>query len=702
MKNSFFLLLIIFCFVIVQTVPSQTYFFDKNSNGMMDVEDLDLAAKYWAQMIPLPAMPCEPIPSQTYFFDSNNNGFIDAEELNLLANFWALRKPLPPLPCQPTPVPTWTPTFTPTHTAIATRTPTFTSTPAKTWTPTFTPAKTFTRTPTNTPKPSATSTCTPKPTSTPAGGINEKITVNIPNLPADAKPLEMVLIPAGTFMMGSPESDPAGVWYSEKPQHQVTISQGFYLGQYEVTQGQWQAVMGNNPSVFKGYNNNPVENVSWNDCQTFIQKLNTLGHGIFRLPTEAEWEYACRAGTTTRYYWGEDDSDSTISENAWFNDNGNGHTWMIGMKKSNAWGFYDMVGNVFEWCQDRYAPYTSGNQLDPTGSTLDSRRIVRGGGWNYTLVNQVRSSFREWLEPNSAGSAMGLRLVRLSDRVSLPVQSTNPQNVKAQTQVDGLLFTWEYPFNPLNFELHVYSGNQFIEAFTLSGSSRSYQYKPSTSGSYMAAIRARSTIDTSGFIWSNEVLWNKPATPTPVIMPSAITINLSNLPSDAKPLEMVLIQPGTFKMGSLESDEHHFPNEQPQHQVTISQGFYMGKYELTQGQWLAVMGSNPATFKNYNNNPVETVSWNDCQSFIQKLNTLGQGTFRLPTEAEWEYACRAGTTTRYYWGDDFYFLAISDYVWYEDNGGQHSWMVGMKKPNAWGLYDMSGNVCEWCQDSTLR
>ena len=157
-------------------------------------------------------------------------------------------------------------------------------------------------------------------------------------------------------------------------------------------------------------------------------------------------------------------------------------------------------------------------------------------------------------------------------------------------------------------------------------------------------------------------------------------------------MEFVLIRPGSFLMGSEKGN----PNEKPTHKVTIAKPFYLGKYEVTQEQWQAVMGSNPSHFKGPKN-PVEQVSWEDCQTFLQKLQEKAPShTFRLPTEAEWEYACRAGSTTEFCYGDDW--GGLGEYAWYGPNSGSTTHAVGEKKPNAWGLNDIHGNVCEWCQD----
>jgi formylglycine-generating enzyme required for sulfatase activity len=218
--------------------------------------------------------------------------------------------------------------------------------------------------------------------------------------------MEFALIPAGEFMMGSPDADKEA-FKGEKPQHRVTISKPFYLGKYMVTQAQWEAVMGNNPSKFNGLNN-PVENVSWDDVQEFIKKLNQKeGGNKYRLPTEAEWEYAARAGMTSTYSFGDD--AGALGRYAWYKGNSGETTHPVGGKEPNAWGLYDMHGNVWEWVQDWYGGYAGSSATDPRGPSSGSFRVLRGGSWG-SDAGGCRSARRSCDTPGGRDLTLGFRL----------------------------------------------------------------------------------------------------------------------------------------------------------------------------------------------------------------------------------------------------------------------------------------------------
>ncbi|MDB9417820.1 SUMF1/EgtB/PvdO family nonheme iron enzyme [Microcystis aeruginosa] len=187
--------------------------------------------------------------------------------------------------------------------------------------------------------------------------------------------LEMVNLPAGEFLMGSPDS----AYQNEKPPHQVTVN-SFAIGKYPVTQAQYQAVMGTNPSYFQNNPQNPVEQVSWNDAQAFCQKLSQIIGKTYRLPTEAEWEYACRAGTTTRFYFGD---DANLKDYGWYDGNSQQTTHPVGQKKPNAWGLYDMSGNVWEWCEDNWHDNYKNAPKDGSAWLIKDNysQILRGGSW---------------------------------------------------------------------------------------------------------------------------------------------------------------------------------------------------------------------------------------------------------------------------------------------------------------------------------
>ena len=228
----------------------------------------------------------------------------------------------------------------------------------------------------------------------------------------------MVLIPAGAFTMGSPATDEDSD-EDERPQHTAAITRPFYMGKYEVTQAQWRAVMGSNPShaSFGNYGRGddyPVYYVSWNDCQTFIGALNGMGQGTFRLPTEAEWEYACRAGSRTRYYWGDDLSYSDIDAYAWqYANNSPAGTKVIGQKLPNDFELFDMSGNVWELCSDLYDSeyYSTYPPADPQGPATGDDRIMRGGGW-INPAQYCRSAYRYAYPPDARAYSIGLRLAR--------------------------------------------------------------------------------------------------------------------------------------------------------------------------------------------------------------------------------------------------------------------------------------------------
>ena len=412
--------------------------------------------------------------------------------------------------------------------------------------------------------------------------------------------LDLVLIPAGSFTMGDDRFTPT---------HKVTITKPLYLGKYEVTQKQWEAVMGSNPSNFKSPKN-PVEQVSWDDCQAFLDKLNTKAGGKgykFVLPTEAQWEYACRAGSTGKFCFGDDEKQ--LGEYAWYTANSGDKTHPVGGKKPNTFGLHDMHGNVWEWCQDWCGAYGAEAVRDPSGPTTGLGRRNRGGGGSDD-GGLCLSAYRSCDEPGARSLILGLRVARVpAAGAASPASGAEP----------------------------------------IAGPSPEQPTAPQEQAAQQPAV---------------------------------ITNSIG--------MELVLIPAGSFTMGD--------DSPEPAHKVTITKPFYLGKYEVTQEQWEAVMGSNPSNFKGPKN-PVEQVNWDDCQAFLDRLNTRAGGKgykFVLPTEAQWEYACRAGSTGKFCFGDDE--KQLGEYAWYRENSESKTHPVGEKKPNAWGLYDMHGNVWEWCQD----
>ncbi len=215
----------------------------------------------------------------------------------------------------------------------------------------------------------------------------------------------MVAVEGGTFTMGATSEQGSDALDSEKPAHSVTLS-SYYIGQTEVTQELWQAVMGSNPSKFKGVYK-PVEQVSCDDCQQFINRLNSLTGEQFKLPTEAQWEYAARGGKHSRAY--KYSGSNSIGDVAWYGDNSGSQTHNVATKQANELVLYDMNGNVWEWCCDWYGDYSSGSQTDPAGPATGSDRVFRGGGW-FNYARNCRVSYRGHFSPVDRGNDLGFRL----------------------------------------------------------------------------------------------------------------------------------------------------------------------------------------------------------------------------------------------------------------------------------------------------
>ena len=454
--------------------------------------------------------------------------------------------------------------------------------------------------------------------------------------------MEFVWIPAGEFQMGTPMH--VGTDYDDETRHEVRISRGFWLGKYEVMQREWGAVMGTNPSGFLDCGPRcPVDGVSWEDAQAFIRELNERESGSgyeYRLPTEAEWEYAARAGTTGIRY-GE------LDEVAWHSGNSDEATHTVGQKRANVWGLHDMLGNVSEWTGDWYGEYASGLVTDPQGPSIGTFRVIRGGSWNGNAA-YVRSAYRSARPLGSRRNNFGFRLVRSLER------------------------PWERDWEALG---------EGIEDLSFAAAAQAY------------IARYRTVREAGVWVARAEGLL---ARLTELEAVDRTRREVGESWTNSLGMEFMWIPAGRFEMGSPKGEVGPYGDER-QHAVRISEGFWMGKYEVTQGEWeaVAVMGANPSFPRDCGQRcPVDSVSWFDVEEYIRRLNWRESGKgyrYRLPTEAEWEYAARAGTTGKRY-GE------LDEIAWYDDNSGGGTHPVGQKRASAWGLHDMLGNVSEWTGD----
>jgi formylglycine-generating enzyme required for sulfatase activity/Spy/CpxP family protein refolding chaperone len=635
--------------------------------------------------------------------------------------------------------------------------------------------------------------------------------------------LKLVLIPPGEFLMGSRESAEETVAFfnklngsdlkpdryrSEHPQHRVRITRPFYLGTYHVTRGQFRRFveltgykteaekdgkgsyvptgekMVRKPECnwqnagFEQTDNHPVVNVSWNDAVAFCTWLSRKEDNIYRLPTEAEWEYACRAGTTTRYYNGDDPEMLTQVGNvadaaakAAFPDwkytlkasDGFVFTAPVGQFRPNAFGLYDMHGNALELCSDWFNPdyYTRSPTDDPTGPESGSVCVARGSCW-HSRASACRSARRMYGPPASPNNGLGFRVARVAESLPGTVAVSQPlklQPVAAQTVEAGKSVTvavavenadaWKgklrYSLDPQSPAGAVIDPVTGVLSWTPAQAQGPGEYDLTVSVEGPGGQKETTAIAIT-------VSGTKPA-PTPA-PGREISVELGN----GVNMRMVLIPAGEFMMGSGESAEEtaaffkktygwdlkadSFKNEHPQHRVRITSSFCLGTQHVTRGQFrqfvndtnyktdaekdgkggLGLIGGKfvqkpeftwrNAGFEQAGEHPVINVSWNDAKAFCDWLSGKDGKSYRLPTEAEWEYACRAGTTTQYWCGNDPEGLAqvanVADatakaklglkFTIRGSDGYTFTSPAGSFRSNLFGLYDMHGNAMQWCAD----
>jgi len=504
------------------------------------------------------------------------------------------------------------------------------------------------------------------------------------------RPAGFVWIAPGLFTMGSPAGEPGRG--TNEVRRSVLLTRGFWMSDHEVTQSEYRGLMGRNPSGFPG-DDRPVENVSWTDAVAYCEALNRKASGLgelppghaYRLPTEAEWEYAARAGSGTSYPWGE--SEAEIGRHAWHAGTAEFSTREVRRLSPNRWGLHDLLGNVWEWCLDWGAVPSDTASLEPVGPRIGSLRVIRGGSY-LDDPRWLRTAARMAFRPDWSGDCLGFRPV---------LAATDPPG-------SGRLGLRMVP----ELTLRGRPGTRYRIERTRS---------PQVTNSWESA--AQLDLGTNSLIVWTDLSERPPGWSYRAVQivenggeggggsggPGGVGDGGGPLrpgePTNGRTAGFVWVSGGTFRMGSPDTELGRRFNEVTR-TVTLTRGYWMSDHEVTEAEFESQLGraSTPAHGPRF---PVQA-TWVDavryCQALTDKARaggTLPEGfVYRLPTEAEWENACRAGTTTRYSWGDDPDGLDIGKHAW--------SWVASHHEvrqllPNPLGLYDMSGNLWEWCADS---
>ena len=466
------------------------------------------------------------------------------------------------------------------------------------------------------------------------------VTFGIPGPDGGQVTQRMRWSPPGRFAMGSPD-DEEGRYPFEGPVHEVVFRSGFWMFDTPCTEALWRAVMRRAPRGARGPAF-PVTEVSWNDAQTFVRRLNAAMLGLaLCLPSESQWEYACRAGTTTPYSFGPAIDPDRV------HFGGGAGPVPAGSLPANAWGLHEMHGNVWEWCADHWHGDYQGAPDDGSAWTAEggaAERVVRGGSW-FNDARNVRAAMRGRDPPALRDGGLGFRCARVQDSGAEPVAA--PAD----------------PASRAGAERARPPGSPGADAVLRLGEADHADLPPSGT---IVIHTDRETLRLRQITcppWAGSIGRDAHGLYAAFTVPgTGITQRLRWIP------------PGRFMMGSPEGEQGRDDDEGPVHPVTLRAGFWLFDTPCTQALWQAVMGGNPSRFVDPER-PVEQVSFEDVQAFLARVNTLVPGlNLSLPSDAQWEYACRAGTGTATWAGDmtimgDNNAPVLDAIAWYGGNSG---------------------------------